>query len=132
MTSTVGKFLLDTNIVIALFGDDRKVKNRLSKVAQVFIPAIVLGELYFGAQKSQQADRNISRIRELAASVNVLSCNAITAIHYGSVKNYLKQKGRPIPENDIWIAATALQHGLVLVSRDYHFIDIEGLKVDTW
>jgi len=115
-----------------LFGDDRKVKNRLSKAAQVFVPAIVLGELYFGAQRSKQVEKNVSRIRELVASVNILSCNSITAIHYGNVKNYLKLKGRPIPENDIWIAATAIQHGLILVSRDEHFIDIEGLQIDRW
>jgi tRNA(fMet)-specific endonuclease VapC len=62
----------------------------------------------------------------------VLACDAITATYYGNVKDQLRLKGKPIPENDIWIAALALQHDLVLISRDEHFKVIEQLKVETW
>ncbi|TDA70360.1 MAG: type II toxin-antitoxin system VapC family toxin [Clostridia bacterium] len=56
----------------------------------------------------------------------------MTAYYYGQVKAQLKVKGHPIPENDIWIAAAALQHGLTLVSRDTHFKPIEGLSLEAW
>ena len=51
---------------------------------------------------------------------------------YGKVKNGLRKKGRPIPENDIWIAAIAFQHDLTLVSRDEHFKEVENLKLEKW
>lgn len=62
----------------------------------------------------------------------VLGCDAETARRYGEVKNGLRQKGRPIPENDIWIAAIALQYDLTLVARDVHFGEVDGLKVEAW
>ena len=69
---------------------------------------------------------------ELAGRSAVLACDAETAQHYGQIKNRLRAKGRPLPENDIWIAALALQHGLILVSRDAHFNEIAGLSVVAW
>ncbi len=127
-----GKFLLDTNIVIALFGDDASVKARLMNSDEVFISCTVLGELYFGAQKSSNVKKNLARIEEFALSSAVLSCDADTARYYGSVKNRLLEKGQPIPENDIWIAAVAQQHGLIVVSRDEHFKEVEKLKCEMW
>jgi|SRR3972149_3393887 len=127
-----GKFLLDTNIVIALFGNDVSVNMRLEHVDEVFISSTVLGELYFGAYKSSNVKKNISRIDDFALSSAVLPCDADTSRYYGLIKNRLLQKGLPIPENDIWIAAVALQHGLTVVSRDGHFGEVENLKFETW
>jgi len=127
-----GKFLLDTNIVIGLFGNDAIVKAHLMNADEVFISSTVLGELYFGAQKSSNVKKNIERIEEFASSSAVLSCDADTARYYGSVKNRLMEKGQPIPENDIWIAAVAQQHGLIVVSRDEHFREVENLKCERW
>lgn len=127
-----GKFLLDTNIVIALFGDDASVKKRLINADEVFISSTVLGELYFGAHKSTNVKKNLSGIEEFASSSAVLSCDADTARHYGLIKNRLQKKGMPIPENDIWIAAVAQQHGLTVVSRDDHFREVEKLKCEMW
>ncbi|ACX52444.1 PilT protein domain protein [Ammonifex degensii KC4] len=127
-----GSFLLDTNIVIALFKGDASVRRNLAKAEKVFIPAIVLGELYYGAYKSGQAERNLSRIEEFVGNIAVLACNAGTAREYGVIKNQLRAKGRPIPENDIWIAAVARQQGLVLVTRDDHFGEVEDLKLEKW
>jgi tRNA(fMet)-specific endonuclease VapC len=62
----------------------------------------------------------------------VLVCDVETARHYGRVRNELRRKGRPIPENDIWIAATARQHDLILVTRDPHFDEVEGLPIEAW
>lgn len=127
-----GRFLLDTNIVIALFAEDTSVQKGLAGAQQVFLPTIVLGELYYGAFKSSQIDENIARVDELAAASAVLGPNTATAKEYGAIKNTLRNKSRPIPENDIWIAAIAKQYGLTLVTRDEHFKEVEGIAIETW
>lgn len=127
-----GKYLLDTNIIIALFADEAAVKNSLAQADDVFIPSIAIGELCYGARKSKQTQANLARIDEMVANSTVLKCDAETAGKYGEIKNNLRLKGRPLPENDIWIAAIALQHDLILVTRDAHFQEVENLQIVTW
>jgi tRNA(fMet)-specific endonuclease VapC len=105
-----GKFLLDTNIVIALFANEAIVKDNLAQASEVFISSIVIGELCYGARKSGRIEANLARIDELVAGSTLLVRDAETARQYGEVKNKLRLKGRPLPENDVWIAALALQH----------------------
>jgi tRNA(fMet)-specific endonuclease VapC len=127
-----GSVLLDTNIVIGLFANDQAILTRLSKTDHLFIPSIVLGELYFGAYKSVHSEQNVRRIEEFVAAGAVLVCDAVTAAYYGRIKKALREKGRPLPENDIWIAALAQQHGLTVISRDQHFKEIESLTLEAW
>ncbi len=127
-----GRFLLDRNIVIALFAEETAVKENLSVAEQVFLPSIVLGELYYGAYKSARAEENITRLDEFAVVSTVLEPSSITAREYGYIKYMLLNKGRPIPENDIWIAALAKQHNLTLITRDDHFKEIEGIPLESW
>ncbi|RKZ54335.1 MAG: VapC toxin family PIN domain ribonuclease [Candidatus Parabeggiatoa sp. nov. 3] len=121
-----GKFLLDTNIIIALFAQEMVIKAFLITAKEVFVPAIVIGELYYGARNSGRIEENVKRIDQFAAANEILFCDAKTAQYYGLIKQKLRQKGQPIPDNDIWIAAIALQYELTLVSRDQHFSKIEG------
>jgi tRNA(fMet)-specific endonuclease VapC len=125
-----GELLLDTNIVIALFAGEQRVKDRLAAAAGVFVPAVAMGELYYGAEKSGRAVENIERVREFAESTAVLPCDSATAREYGRIKLALRVRGRPIPENDIWIAAVAIQHEITLLSRDDHFGEVAGLSWD--
>ena len=127
-----GSVLLDTNILIGILAKDEAILSRLVETEVVFLPSIALGELYFGAFKSAHPDDNAERIDRLAASTAILYCDGTTALHYGRIKTGLRAKGRPIPENDIWIAAIAQQHGLTVVSRDLHFREIENLPVEEW
>lgn len=127
-----GRYLLNTNIVIAVFAEERAVLQRLAEANEVFVPATVLGELYYGARKSALVEANIARIDEFAAAAAVLGCDTGTAQQYGWIKNDLRAKGRPIPENDIWIAAVARQHELDVVSRDDHFKEIPHLGIEVW
>ena len=127
-----GRFLLDTNIVIALFAREAAVQQRLAEASEVFVPSIVLGELYYGARKSTRVIENLARIDEFVASSTVLLCDRATAQQYGDIKNKLRAKGRPIPENDIWIAAIAMQYQLTLVARDGHFHEVDGLQIEAW
>ena len=127
-----GRFLLDTNIVIALFSGEANVCEHLRNLEQTFVPAIVLGELYFGAHKSKHPHENLERIDQFVMSTSILTCGTDTAKLYGDIKNTLRSKGRPIPENDIWIAALTRQYQLTLVTRDYHFNEVENIKLQIW
>ncbi len=127
-----GRFLLDTNIVIAIFAKDASVIDSLERTEEVFVPITVLGELFYGAQKSSRVEANIAQINEFAESCSVVTCDSETALLYGDIKNNLRIKGRPIPENDIWIAAIAKQYAMTLVSRDDHFKEIDDLLTLTW
>ena len=127
-----GRLLLDTNIVIALFADEATIRDKLSQANEVFIPSIVIGELCYGARKSRQVEANLARVDELIASTTILECNAETAWQYGEIKDTLRLKGRPLPENDVWIAALALQYGLVLVTRDAHFKEVTSIQTMDW
>jgi tRNA(fMet)-specific endonuclease VapC len=123
-----GKFLLDTNIVIALLEGDETVLEQLDRASDVFIPAIALGELFFGAAKSGRSAENTAKLDRFAAGSSILTCDVQVAREYGRLKQMLLAKGRPLPENDIWIAATANCHQLTLATRDGHFREIESLS----
>jgi tRNA(fMet)-specific endonuclease VapC len=127
-----GQFLLDTNIIIALFAQEKVIQEYLMTAQEVFVPAIVIGELYYGAQNSGRIEENVSRVDKFAAINEILHCDAKTAQYYGLIKQKLRQKGQPIPDNDIWIAAIDQQYELTLVSRDQHFSKIERLQLESW
>lgn len=131
-TNPPGRYLLDTNVVIALQRGDAAVRASVERAAGVFLPATAVGELYYGALHSGNPARNVARVAELVAAAAVLPSDAETALVYGDLKAELRNLGRPIPENDIWIAAVAVQHGLTLVSRDAHFEIIERLPREAW
>ena len=127
-----GRYLLDTNTVIAAIGMEIDLERRRRGGDEIYLSVPALGELFFGAEKSQRIEENISQIYRLTAKFPVVSCDQETAGHYGFLRNLLKKKGRPIPVNDLWIAASARQHGLTLVTRDGHFDYVEDLAVERW
>lgn len=127
-----GRFLLDTNIVIGLLEGDVGVASKLDLASEIFVPAVVLGELFFGAAKSARPIENLATIERFASGASILPCDADVARVYGRVRQRLRERGRPIPENDVWIAAPAAFHELTLVTRDRHFLEVEGLAVTQW
>ncbi len=127
-----GRYLLDTNIVIALFADEVEVKESLAKANEVFISSITIGELCHSAKKSARSTENLERIKNFVASITVLGCDLETAYRYGEVKNKLRFKGKLLLENDVWIAAITIQSNLMLVTRDAHFQEVENLQTVTW
>lgn len=126
-----GSFLLDTNIVIALFAKDANVAQTVADAA-VCVPVIVIAELLSGARKSGRVEANVERAEEFAITNVILNCDLETAKHFARVKDNLRRAGKPIPEHDIWIAALALQHDLILVTRGAHFSEVDGLTVVRW
>jgi tRNA(fMet)-specific endonuclease VapC len=126
------KILLDTNIISSLMASDDFLAQKVDSVDSVYISSVSLGELYFGAHNSSKVDQYLSAISSVKDTYQALSMDEQTAFIYGRIKSDLKKKGRPIPENDIWIAAIAVQHNLVLISRDQHFSEIATLSWEIW
>jgi tRNA(fMet)-specific endonuclease VapC len=127
-----GRFLLDTNIVIAILEEDDSITRHIVPEMHIFLSSTVLGELLYGAYHSARVRQNVERAKALAAVIPVLPCDAQTADAFGILKNQLRKKGRPIPDNDIWIAAVAYKRQLTLITRDQHFKQIESLNSYIW
>lgn len=127
-----GNYLVDTNIVIALFANEPGIENCFNQSKRIHLPVVVLGELIYGAKYSRKPEENFCRIQEFRNECECQWIDQETATQYAEIKLQLRQKGRPIPDNDIWIAAIAQQHQLILVTRDSHFNEIEDLMIERW
>lgn len=120
---------LDTNIVIRLFKNDPKITKALVTVSTFCLPIPVIAELLFTAKNSSRQKENLKVYNEFIDVCNVLNITRKTADHYSSIRLELKQKGRPIPENDLWIASICREQNLPLITGDAHFDNINDLKV---
>ena len=129
---TGNKFLLDTNIITAWLKGESKIADKIDKAEEIHIPIIVLGELYYGALYSTQKQKNLNNIKSITNHYNVLQIDEATTVAYGNIKTALRKKGKPVPENDIWIAAIAKRFNLIVVSRDKHFKEIEEILLKSW
>lgn len=126
------RFLLDTNIITSWIKGESSIADKVEKALAVYIPIIVLGELFYGASYSTKVQKNTAVIKKLSRRYKLLLIDEATTIEYGKIKSSLRKKGLPIPENDIWIAAIAIRHKLTLVTRDKHFNEVIGLKLKAW
>ncbi len=124
--------ILDTNAVSALLVGDRGLAEVLEPVPRHHLPVVVIGEYRFGLIRSRHRRRLTSLFDHLIRESRVLLIDETTAGAYSSVREELRQKGRPIPENDVWIAALARQHDESVVSLDQHFDHVPGLRRLTW
>lgn len=117
------KLALDTNRYTDLCRGDRSAVETIELANEVWLPFIVLGELRAGFAVGSQGPRNESVLRRflMKPGVSVLYADEQTTHHYGTVYRQLRKQGTPIPTNDMWVAALALQHSLVLFARDAHF-----------
>jgi tRNA(fMet)-specific endonuclease VapC len=129
---TGNKFLLDTNIITAWLKGETAVADKIDKAKEIHLPITVVGQLYYGALYSTQIEKNIKGIKKITANYNIVTIDEQTAIAYGDIKVLLRKKGKPIPENDIWIAAIAARYDLVLITRDKHFKEIETIRTKVW
>ena len=128
----VGSVLVDTNVVVAYFRGDQALQPRFAGLTPVYLPWVVLGELHFGAQRAQRRQEQLAYIHDLLTYAVVLFADQETTEVYGQVKAELAQLGKPIPDNDIWIAAMARQYDLPLASRDAHFSVVPRLTTLAW
>jgi tRNA(fMet)-specific endonuclease VapC len=120
---------LETNYVIDLLNGSIDYKSFQSRFQHISIPATVLGELFFGAEKSSRKDENYSKIIAFAADCNLIPSDEAVARQYAVCRKKLFNNGTPVPENDIWIAAACIVKNIPIATRDSHFDKIEGLSV---
>lgn len=97
-------------------------------VSEFLLPVPVVGELRYGALNSRKATENLGKVEGLVARCQVLNVTTATADVYARLRLDLKQKGRPIPENDLWIAALCVEHQVPLAASDAHFDAVDGLR----
>lgn len=124
--------ILDTNAVSALLAGDPGLEKVIGEEDAIFLPVIVLGEYRYGLARSRHRVRLGRLLDLLADELRVLRIDQETSRHYAEVREQLRRDGRPIPENDVWIAALALQHAVPVVSRDTHFDSVDAITRLDW
>ena len=125
-------FVLDTNAVSALLAGDKALGALLEHDDRHALPVIVIGEYRFGLVRSKHRRSLEPLLDQLIEQSLVLAIDDATTHAYASVRESLRRKGTPLPENDVWIAALAEQHQLAIVTRDEHFEDVEGIVRHSW
>lgn len=127
-----GKIAVDTNAVIAYRAGVSEVCRRIKAAELVLVPAPVVGELLYGALNSRRIQENQEAVHRFLAHSVFIPTDENIAARYASVRYKLRKIGRPIPENDIWIAAACLEFDVPLLTRDAHLENVEGLQVINW
>ena len=125
--------ILDTNAVSDFADANQSLLDRLQQPsADIHLPVIVLGEYRYGVKASRLRATRESWLDDLESSAVVLAITSDTSRIYADIRHELRTSGRPIPENDICIAALARQHRLPVLSNDAHFDHVAGLKRISW
>lgn len=124
--------ILDTNALSAAADEDPAVVALLAHAELVAIPVIVLGEYRHGIRQSRHRAAYEKWLQALLNDCMVFDVNEPTSRHYADIVAELKRIGKPIPTNDLWIAAICRQHSLPLISRDRHFDLVEGNERIGW
>jgi tRNA(fMet)-specific endonuclease VapC len=124
--------ILDTNALSAFADGDPAVGDVLRQATRAALPVIALGEFRYGIAGSRHRATYEAWLSAQLPNFDVLSVTEETAAAYAALRVALKHAGRPIPANDAWIAALALQHGLPVLSRDAHFDAVPGLERQGW
>ena len=123
------KLILDTNGYVGFKMGNPEIVEYLTRANIIFISQIVLGELMFGFINGVRFQQNMDELDQFInhEAVEEIQIGKITADRYSRIAAQLKRQGTPIPANDIWIAAQAVEHGAELVTMDRHFEKISGL-----
>ena len=122
-------FLLDTDAYSQLKRGHSRIAELVRSARALRFSTVVVGELLYGFRHGSRFDRNLSELREFLTSpfVEVVQVSTVTSDRYSRIAADLRRKGRPIPTNDIWIAAHAVETGAELLSFDDHFDHVDGL-----
>jgi len=124
------KLVLDTNIYVDFGQGTKEVVDVIAtRSKEIFLPVIVLGELFYGFQKGSRSKENEARFRHFVTSlgVSIIEVDEEVARKYSLIYSALFAKGTPIPINDVWIAACCMSEGGTLVTRDRHFEQVEQI-----
>ena len=122
---------LDTSAYSQMRRGNQAILDVVRRAETIALSAIVLGELHGGFRAGNRCAENIAQLAQFLSkpSVRVLNITEETALRYAEIDVYLRKRGRPLPRNDVWIAAVALEHGLQLVTLDGRFREIALLLI---
>lgn len=125
------RVMLDTNAYAALLSGDTAVREALATVSEILLPIFVVGELEAGFRGGTRYAENVAIFQRFLAKpgIRMVVSGHETARIYGEVKDGLKRAGSPVPTNDIWIAASAIEHAAILVTYDRHFASIRQVRL---
>jgi predicted nucleic acid-binding protein len=124
--------ILDTNAISDLFSGNTRLATVLERATPVCLPVVAIGEYRFGLLRSRrrtELERDLGRLIDESV---LLPLELDTTTCYAEIREELRLEGRPIPVNDLWIAALARQHELPIVSRDPHFDLVKDLERRNW
>jgi len=123
--------MLDTSAYAAFKRGHEEATGALRKFPEVLLPAIVLGELWAGFEAGSKREQNRQELDAFLASprVALAPVTGETAARYAAIYAYLRANGRPIPTNDLWIAALAMEYGATLLTADAHFLHVPQILV---
>ena len=121
--------MLDTNVIIKFLAGDEAAKPLVDNASEILVSVIVVGELQYGAQKSSRTESNLMLFAKFLSNLTIIPVDENIAAIYGELKEQLRIKGVNIPENDIWIAASAKSRQCRLITYDSHFKLVDGLVV---
>jgi tRNA(fMet)-specific endonuclease VapC len=126
------RLLVDTSAYSAFMRGHPAIKSSLQRADEIIVNTIVLGELAAGFIKGRRRGKNQEELRRFLSSprVNVVDVTEETAERYGVILNSLWKAGTPIPTNDIWIAASAMEHGLQILTTDAHYQKVGQVMVE--
>lgn len=124
--------ILDTNALSAYLDSKPEAITIVAEARQLAIPVIVAGEFSFGIAQSRHREVYERSLQRMLGRCTVLNIGIETARHYAVIRLELKAAGKPIPANDLWIAALCRQHSLPIMSRATHFDFVSVLRRRTW
>ena len=124
--------ILDTNALSAYLDRTPGAVDIVSEAGELAIPVIVAGEFVFGIAQSRHREAYERSLQRMLDRCTVLDIGIETARHYAAIRLELKSAGKPIPGNDVWIAALCRQHAMPVMSRDAHFDFVGGLRRLSW
>lgn len=122
--------LLDTNVIIKFLKGCTELFNLFDDINDKYVSSITVGELLYGAELSAKKDFNIENYKCFCEQLNIINIDNDIVSCYAKIKAQLKKDEKQIPENDIWIAATAMEKNLILVTSDSHFSTIKNLNIE--
>ena len=120
--------VLDTNVITKLLDKNPAAITLIQKIEKYFTSVVVVGELYFAAANSSRREANFENFRKVLSCMEIIPLDDAVCMSYSEIKLELKKKGKPIPDNDIWIAACAHAHDLSVATFDLHFSEISQIE----
>jgi len=124
--------ILDTNALSAWLDGDPALRQLLETARSIYLNPISLGEYRFGILDSRHRSAYAKQLALIETEIPTLAVTALTSGHYAEIRRDLKRRGRPIPANDLWIAAIGRENALPIVTNDAHFDEVIGLQRIGW